>query len=84
MKFKRVNLLRLHVLNTLCARALGRHPKGGNCTYVFEGNLTFVPCRLPPLTFDMCLNDDSYHWWNTVGEPISFSGQHVVGREDSA
>ena len=29
MKFKRVNHRRLRVLNMLCARAVGRHAKGG-------------------------------------------------------
>ena len=55
-----------------------------NRTYVFDGNLTFVLCRLTPLTFGMCFNDDEYHWGNSVGEPISFSCQHVVGHEDSS
>ena len=55
-----------------------------NCTHVFDANLTFVLGLLTPLTFGMCFNDDSYHWWNTVGERISFSCKHVVGQQDSS
>ena len=53
------------------------------CTYALDANLTFMCSRLTPLTSGMCFNDDSYHWLNTVGEPISFSCQYAVGHEDS-
>ena len=55
-----------------------------NCTCAFDANLSFVGCRLTLLTSGMRFNDDSYHGLNTVGEPLSFSCQHVVGHEDSS